>query len=253
MPEDNTLLTANAVREIERLTAEALGETVEIDDVVYTTRQVFDPRRPEPLPDPVEVATLQSFVELVKDATDNDGDYRRGRGLFVHVEGPTEVDLWTGIFGEFHQRAHLAGARAIVPDLKLERFLDPELFVIELQCKFEPTDDRAKVFQVAGNLQAELVQTVEDDGVSQRATARSGLVKVAKVDVPNPVQLTPFRSFPEVEQVTSPFVLRLQGGAGKPPSCALFEADGGRWRLEAIRCVKEWLAGELGDSVPVYG
>ena len=58
----------------------------------------------------------------------------------------------------------------------------------------------------------------------------------------------------EVDQPVSPFVLRLRGGGnGSLPSCALFEADGGKWRLAAIENVKAWLASRLPASVPVYG
>ncbi len=90
--------------------------------------------------------------------------------------------------------------------------------------------------------------------LSQQATARQGVATVANVDVPSPVILTPYRSFSETEQVASPFVLRLRGGGdGKLPTCALFEADGGRWKLDAIKRVRDWVGGEVGTEIPVYG
>lgn len=59
-----------------------------------------------------------------------------------------------------------------------------------------------------------------DDGVSQVATARSGVASVGKVVVPNPISLRPYRTFLEVEQQESDFVFRMHEG----PKLALFGA-----------------------------
>jgi len=32
--------------------------------------------------------------------------------------------------------------------------------------------------------------------------------------------------------------------AGQVPTCALFEADGGRWKLDAVLASKQWLLGK---------
>jgi len=247
-----TLLSTGAIAEVERMALEAAGKTVEIAGREYSTTQLHDPRKPEPVPEPVVVHTLQGFADLVNG--DKDEAYlEAGRSVFVHVVSPTEVRLLTGIFGEFNQRAHLATAKAIVPELGLSVFRDQETFVIGLLANFEPVADREAVFKIVGNLESEAVQTCADDGVTQRATARAGIVKKAQVDVPNPVHLQPYRTFSEVWQPQSPFILRLRDAAGgNPPTCALFECDGGKWRLEAIQRVKQWLTDELGD-VAVYG
>jgi len=243
----------NVGLQIERLTGQALGKTVEIGGREYTTVPVYDPRRPEPEPLVLKVATLQGFADIVKDEPETDVEYVERHAVFVHVASPTEVRLLTGIFGEFHQRVEVARAEAIVPGFEYGAFLDQESFTIRLLCRFAPDDGREAVLKLVGNLQDEQVQTLADDGVTQRASARAGIVKRADVEVPNPVELTPYSSFAEVEQVRRPFVLRLRGGGdGKPPTCALFECDGGRWRLEAIKRVKDWLAGEL-PGVAIYG
>jgi len=62
----------------------------------------------------------------------------------------------------------------------------------------------------------------------------------------------PFRTFREVLQPASPFVLRVQAGAqGGLPTVGLFEADGGAWRLSAVEGIRGWLAHELPDSIAV--
>jgi len=252
--QDPTTLSEGAVAAIERLTGEALGKTVTIGGREYATRVVFDPRTQEAVPMPIQLSTLQSFADFVEDQAETEVEYREERGIFVHVAAPQTVTLETGIFGEFNQRAQLARATALnAVYFRFGQFMDQESFIIALLCQFAPDDGREAVLKLVGNLQDEAVQTLADDGVTQRATARAGLVKREGVEVPNPVMLTPYCSFAEVEQVTRPFILRLRGGGnGQPPTCALFECDGGRWQLEAIQRVKDWLAGEL-PGVAIYG
>jgi hypothetical protein len=36
-----------------------------------------------------------------------------------------------------------------------------------------------------------------------------------------------------------------QGKDGAMPACALFESDGGQWKLEAITRIKDYLASKL--------
>ena len=248
---DQTLLSHGAVEAVERLTGQALGKTIEIGGRDYSTTRLYDPRKAEPEPAALTVHTLQGFADIVRGAEDQ--AYREGHGIFVHVVGPEDVRLKTGIFGEFNQRVELAVAHAVVPPLRLGKFMGQEEFVIHLLACYEPAADREAVFKVVGNLTAELVRTVEDDGVTQRATGRAGITRLAEVEIPNPVMLRPFRTFIEVEQPTSPFVLRLRGGdESGAPNCALFECDGGQWRLDAIQGVKTWLTDEL-TGVSVYG
>src|SRR5437870_4623366 len=80
------------------------------------------------------------------------------------------------------------------------------------------------------------------DGFSQTVTVKAGITRVEKAIVPNPVTLIPFRTFREVEQPSSSFILRLTGG--EKPKAALFEADGGQWKLEAIKNIKAFFDGK---------
>jgi hypothetical protein len=228
------------------------GPIVKLDGKEYSLEALHDPRKPEPEPKPLKVATLDSFVEFVKST--HDAGYRGSRGQFVHVADPTTVRLHTGIFGEHHQRVALAEACAVVPPIAFGQFLDPEEFIIQLLVNFEQTGDRDAVQRLLSNLGNEAVRTHDDDGLSQSVTMKLGTVRRGTEVVKNPFSLTPFRSFGEVEQTPSPFLLRMRGGGPEtPPRCALFECDGGRWRLYAIANVKSCLAARLGDACAVYG
>lgn len=69
--------------------------------------------------------------------------------------------------------------------------------------------------------------------------------------MPNPVYLAPYRTFREVTQPLSPFVLRMkQGREGGLPTVALFEADGGKWKLDAIAFIRDFLREKI-ETVPI--
>ncbi len=82
--------------------------------------------------------------------------------------------------------------------------------------------------------------------------ARAGVALVSDVAVPNPILLCPYRTFRDVPQPSSLFVLRVRSGQGLPEA-GLFEADGGAWRLTAIERIKQWLTEQLPAAVAVLG
>ena len=71
-----------------------------------------------------------------------------------------------------------------------------------------------------------------------------GMPPIVSADIKPRVTLQPFRTFLEVEQPAGEYIFRVQPGN----SCALFEADGGLWRLKAMDLVKGWLKNNLAAS-----
>lgn len=232
--------------QIERLTKAATAQTVTIDGVEYATMPLFNPRAAEPTPRPLEVSTLASLLEYV--TSQIDADYVGDRGLILHVESPTRVVGWTHLFGPHNQRVPLIVAEPCIEPFQFGTFMDPETFNISLQSRCLDTADRAKVLALCGSLSTEAVRTIEDDGVSQTAKVRAGVVMQAERKVPNPVRLRAFRTFTDVPQPEVPYILRLRGGGdGKPPACALFEADGGAWKVETTARIAARLKEELAN------
>ena len=81
--------------------------------------------------------------------------------------------------------------------------------------------------------------------MSQRVTAKTGVATVGNANVPNPVALKPFRTFVEVGQPESEFILRLKEGA----QVGLFQADGGAWELNAMANIAEYLEFNLAIEI----
>lgn len=245
-------IEAGAILEIERLVREADGKLLEIGGRTFCTRSLHNPPEPQPeeIPATLVFHTLQSLAEYARDKIDR--GYMDRRNIFVHVVSPTQVDLRTGIFGENNQRACLAQAKHTPSGFVFGKWYDMEMMNILLQSLFEPTDGRRAALSVVGTVKHEAVQTADDTGTTQKVTAMKGIVTTAKVEVPNPIMLRPYRTFIEIDQPDSPFVLRMTGGGDKPLLATLIEADGGRWEIEAIKSAKLFLAGELA-GVSIFG
>lgn len=87
--------------------------------------------------------------------------------------------------------------------------------------------------------------TTRDNGVSQEVEARQGVSLKALVQVKPRVALRPFRTFLEVEQPESEFLLRLDDDG----NVGLFEADGGMWQQTAKASITAYFEDKLAEEV----
>ena len=118
--------------------------------------------------------------------------------------------------------------------------------MIELQANFEESEDRKTVMKLAGNIEKKNEQTFSDDGTTQLATMQVGVATKADVIVPNPVELIPYRTFREVEQPASRFVLRI-GERRDEPVFKIVEAEGGLWKNTATESIKQYFYDRLAS------
>ncbi|POD45916.1 hypothetical protein BKM15_26215 [Pseudomonas syringae pv. syringae] len=211
-------------------------ETFEINGQEYSTQQIHKIKAPTP--EFLQVNSLSGFVNYLQSKFDGD------EKLMVHVDSPTEVYAFT-TFNRDYDRNHMIKATAMTPNIRFDNWYDAESFNIKLQSCFVQNEDRDVILKVVGNIKEEAVNSFGDDGVSQSVTAKTGVATVSTVVVPNPVALKPYRTFVEVDQPESDFVFRMKSG----PHCALFEADGGAWKLAAMQNIKEYLSKELDAEI----
>lgn len=188
---------------------------------------------------PININTLSGLVNYIQSNIE-----RIDESLIVHIADETRIHLM-GTLEIDGRRELLATANAIVPRFSFNSFMDTEEFNIALQSKFVPNNDRQILLQVVGNVSEENVKNTGDDGVSQAVTINQGVASKADVKVPNPVVLAPYRTFLEVEQPESQFIFRMKDG----PRGAIFEADGGAWRNQAIVNIREYLKEQLSEEI----
>jgi hypothetical protein len=205
--------------------------------------RVFDPRQPEPEPGPLVLYTLSSLVDYLKTSK----DFAATDECFLHVT-PTTIQLRTGLQGRFRQRPTLVSVEAIgfLPRITFGAWMALEEWIILLQTAFVPSEGRGLALKVLGNVTDENVRQTSDDGVTQVVTGRVGIVSKQDITVPNPIQLKPFRTFPEVDQPEGMFVLRMKTGG----LATLIVCDGNAWKLEAVKRLREWLV-KAGVTIPI--
>lgn len=218
-------------------------ETTDIDGdpLDVFTKPVFRaPLATEPCVKTLESSTLQSIVDFYKSEQTDERD-----ALTVHVVHHREVRLIGGIKGENRERDTYITAKCdniFADTFKFGAFYPTSDFIISVQSLFNENSDKASLLQLISQIIASDVRSESDNGIHQSVEVRQGVSLKAEVTVKNPWMLAPFRTFREVYQPISPFILRLrQQAPGKLPEVALFEADGGKWKLEAIQGIKRWL------------
>lgn len=191
-----------------------------------------------PKAEPIKLDTLTSLVDYIVSEFDTHGK------LFVHVVSPTWVDVFS-VLDDDRCREKLLEVRALVPRFDFGQFMDHEAFCIGLQSKFLDEDDRALLLKFAGTVEAGSVAQYGDDGVTQKATVKTGLASKADAVVPNPVNLRAYRTFLEVRQPKAQYVFRMKQNNMGAVQCALFEADGGAWQIAAKEDIKDYLVSQL--------
>lgn len=214
------------------------AEKLEINGSTFVDKQLFHVKTPD-FPK-LEVNTLTAIVDYLK-GLDNEKWAEKDAPILVHIEDEKTVEVKDTADAAEGKRDIFLVARAEVPRFEYGSFYDSEAFNIALQSKFLDTEDKEAILQVVGNLRDEAIRTLVDDGVSQVTSIRTGIAQVGEAKIPNPVELAPFRTFLEVTQPESKFVFRMREG-GK---CALFEADGGAWKLAAKRNIYNFLREQL--------
>lgn len=214
-------------------------ETVTINNKQYCSHLLHHPPR-DPQPDPIEVISLTGLVGLVK------RDFL-AEDVLIHVESNSTVYVLGNLEGRHLQRATYAVASikdTIGAGFPFGQYLDQEKFIVNLQSQFVKTEQRDLLLQIVGNIKSGNVRTLADDGVSQEVTSSVGVTRVSDVKLPNPIQLQPYRTFTEVDQPESEFILRMKGG-NDLPTIALFAADGNNWKLAAMQAIQSYLADRL--------
>ena len=165
--------------------------------------------------------------------------------VMVQAKAHNEVEVMTTYQPDF-SRNMLYRARADAPGLRTG-FRGREVALIELRSLFIPSEGTAYLLDLLSRMTDENSVTTRDNGVTQQVEAKQGVSLNVLVDVKPRVQLRPFRTFLEVEQPESEFLIRVDAEEG----IGFFEADGGIWKLEAKKNIAKYFETHLTDLIEV--
>lgn len=198
----------------------------------------------------LHVATLTGLLDYLRHGVDS----LTLADCLLHVKDPWTVVLRGKVEPEerlFRRQTHIEATTALLGQpFKFDHFMDAETFTIAFQTGFIRTPKHQDVWALIASIRENAVRDTVDDSVAQTVKTARGVAFVEMTPVPNPVELQPFRTFREVEQPRSSFVLRLRRAAegSDKPLIALFEGDGGRWKLDAITAIADYLRDALEVS-----
>lgn len=190
------------------------------------------------LADTIVLSSLSGLAEMIKQEM---SEYNLP--LFVRATSAERVHVFGAIRDDM-QRERPFTAEAKFIDFDFNEYISIENMIICLKSRFAPTEDRDYLVQLLGNITDQQSVQTKDDGITQSATVKSGIQLIGEQRIKPIVTLKPYRTFLEVEQPESDFLIRLKDG-----SAALFEADGGAWEREAVKNVADKLR-ELLEDVP---
>lgn len=215
------------------------NKTYDIHGDTYSDRELHRIAPHVDRPARVGVTGLDSIVKLIR----NELDVLDAQPLFVRVDGAREVSVFSTL-DDAMARDDLYHATCDVPGFR-GGFKGYEAAIIELRSKFAPGEGVDYLLDLLSRINKTEGVTTSDNGVSQTVEARQGVSLKQMVTVKPRVVLRPYRTFLEVEQPESEFLLRLDGEG----NVGLFEADGGMWELEAKRRIAAYFEEKLAEEI----
>lgn len=215
---------------IEKIVELAAPNVQEIDGRTYTDKRIIPVERPRVKT--LELTTLNSLVKLIQEESI---DYITP--LIVQVSSYDAVEVFAGIQAADRKRENPYRCKAETIRIQFDQKLDYESMMIALKSKFVQTPELLELVKLLGSITEQSSAQVSDDGFSQNVVVRKGIALKDNKTINPIVKLKPYRTFAEIDQPESEFLLRLSDGA----NVALYEADGGAWKLEARKRIADYL------------
>lgn len=171
--------------------------------------------------------------------------------LFVQVSSTHNVNVYTTWRRDNLDRDELYTASAVLPE-SFGKWMEHEDAIIALRSKFVENDGTKYLLELLASVSDDNSVQSKDNGMTQTVTAKTGVSLATKVAVKPIVKLKPYRTFAEVEQPESEFLIRLKPGnkeAGEKAKIGIIEADGGAWKLTARHNIAEYFRKNLAVEI----
>lgn len=189
----------------------------------------------------LEFGSLDAIVKMIKTELP---DYTDGtKPIFIRVIDHKNVEVFTRP-DDRERRLFPYSAKCADADFR-EGWREQQAAIIELRSRFIPTEDSEYLVDLISRINNEQGVQSSDNGVSQVVVTKQGVTLMGAEAVKPRLSLQPFRTFREVNQPESDFILRLDENG----RVGLFEADGGIWKMEAKDNIKAYLEDRLHDEV----
>ena len=191
----------------------------------------------------VEFSSLDAIVKMIKAELP---DYTDGtEPIFIRIKDHKNVDVFTRP-DDRERRVWPYSATCVDADFR-EGWREQDKAIIEAKSRFIPTEDSEYLISLISRINNDEGVKTEDNGVSQTVVVKKGVSLAAKEAIKPRLILQPFRTFREVPQPESEFILRLNENG----NVGLFEADGGIWKMEAKDNIKAYFEEHLAHEIEI--
>lgn len=233
----------------DRIQETALPILHEVDGTVYaiSPRTCTKVATADAHPEALELNSLDALVKLVTTEALNGFAGTPATWRF-YVTVPThktvKVFTWPDPERRFFRQTIYEVTATDVPGWSEKETLGFEEAQIALRTRFQETPDTLYAMKLLSDITMGASVQKNDNGVATTITTKKGVALQENVQIKPILELKPYRTFQEVEQPLSKFLIRI-GDRG----ISFIEADGGMWRLAARNTVKTHLEDALRDYV----
>ena len=226
--------------------------TIELDGRTYALESINRIKDPsESAPGKLIFHTLDGLLDYA--ATQFKSEVVAGVGYpAFHVKGPDRVKLYAPMQTAIgNVRWCYAEAELIEDNYEYGEWYTQEQFIIELMGKFVHDNNLLALVSMVASITSVQESKTDDDGISPMIEIRKGLRLREEKKIENPITLAPWRTFREIDQPSSQFVIRISEDRQNRVTLALYEADGAVWKMEAIGSIGNYLSDRMtGDQWP---
>ena len=226
------------VKDVEKIVKENIT-TVEIGGKTFTNQNLSRVKTKDEA-EKIIFNDLSSIVELIKHESS-----KFELPLYINIRSHERVSVFSSMDSE-KDREIPYEAECRRPSFDFGRWTSYEDFVIALRSLFIENEDSKELLNLIKNITNSNAVETEDDGVTQKIVQKNGTsLGLGWGKSVTPIRnLIPYRTFIEIEQPASDFLFRI-----KETSFALFEADGGAWKMEAQANIRKYFEGALSKEI----
>ena len=192
-------------------------------------------------PETLELNSLDALVKMVRtEATEDDTP------LYIMIPD----HLTACCFGQpnpdlcFHRVRYYTARATDVPGWQSDVKMGFEEMQIALRTRFQETKDALYAMKLLSDITTGGKITFNDNGIATSVVTQKGVALQTNESIRPIVVLKPYRTFQEVDQPESPFLIRVS-----ERGISFTEADGGMWKLKARQTIKAFLEERLQQEV----
>lgn len=216
----------------------------EVDDSTFRITSDGDVKEILPTifhPDTLPLNSLDSLIKMVKtEASEQDAP------LYITIPDHMTVRC----FGQpdaserYHRQVYYEANATDVPGWAEKNTLGFEEAQIALRTRFQETPDTLYAMKLVSDISLGAKVIYNDNGIATTITTQKGVALQTNEQIRPLVKLRPYRTFQEVEQPESIFLIRVSDRG-----ISFIEADGGMWKLAARETIKTFLEERLSQEV----